>query len=1048
MKKLKVLLLVIFTAVLASAFAACAPDETYTLSFETNGGTPVASVELKEGDIIPEAPVTEQANFTFAGWYSDNKTFREPFTLFGQKMPAGDLIAYAAWTPVSSVRVEYESMGGSKVASSVGVPGSAMFEPEVPQREGYRFGGWYADEAYEQPYTFTVFPETDITLYARWVNDPAYAYITYYGNGSVVARRFVEKGAVLSEPADLFGEDIAITGWHTDAAQENDYAFGAAVEYDLTLYTTYYTTGLAIEGGVVTGYRGEAVQVVVPDRLNGADITEVGTAAFRSQDITSVVLPSTVTKIGEAAFYDCDYLVTVNLGSSVTSIGAYAFYNAQRLIEYGDITSVVSIPDGLFLGCAKLAAAELGANVTSIGAQAFADCASLQSIVIPDGVSELTDGVFNDCASLQSVGLPASLRTLSDDVFEGCSSLKEMTLSADNTQFALRDGNLYEGTTLLRYLSGSKTETAFVVPSFAEKIAAGAFDGNATLTGVEIPGGVSIDCGALRGMRAVRELTIPSLEGETDGGYLAYFFGATERETSGIRSVYIPESLQHVTFTAPVMSLGEGAFYGATGLTGVSGLGDVTSVGAYAFAYTGLVTFEVPAGLTSLGEGVFLGCTSFEAYIAPEGAAGRYTVADGCLYRGTTLVSVPAAKETVVFSDTVTEIAAGAFAASSVKELTIPESVTTIGAGALNGMRALESLTVPFIGGDSENSYMAYLFGTYIRIGSDEDGLVINVNNRGNLPLTLTSITVTQPLTKIPDRAFAYLTNVTEIVLAEGSEISVYGDYSFFGTGITEWDFTGVTNLGASSFAQSGLTDVSLPGTLETSGEMAFALMQNLKTITLAEGITEISDMMFYGYSVLASTSSMAIYSAVDCELVIPASVKTIGTDAFLGAGRSYDTVNAVEERNPNFSLRFAEGSQLETIGDGAFAYVAATSVRIPAAVKLIGVQAFVLCNYLESVTIGSADETSALETIDEIAFAGCASLTSFTLYTDRVVTMNVQVDNSIPTRPVEWGAFEQSYDVVVYVPEALVEDYRAAAGWSLTADVIFAIDDEGGQNA
>ena len=96
--------------------------------------------------------------------------------------------------------------------------------------------------------------------------------------------------------------------------------------------------------------------------------------------LTSVVIPDSVTTIGERAFYYCDSLTSVVIGDSVTTIGSYAFYDCSSL------TSVV-----------------IGDGVTTIGDEAFYNCDSLTSVEIPDSVTTIGNSAFYDCRSLTSV---------------------------------------------------------------------------------------------------------------------------------------------------------------------------------------------------------------------------------------------------------------------------------------------------------------------------------------------------------------------------------------------------------------------------------------------------------------------------------------------------------------------------------------------------------------------------------------------------------------------------------------------------------------------
>ena len=185
MKKLKTFLLILLCALFVGALAACGGGKKYTVTFETYGGTQIEAYELKKGAEIQPPADPEKALFTFAGWYADDE-FTQEFD-FTQKMPENDVTVYARWTSETSSRVSYNSMGGSAVEPSVGIVGNPITAPADPTYEGYKFGGWYVDAEYSKLFVFTTFPAESTTVYARWVNDPNYAYIDYVGNGSRLA---------------------------------------------------------------------------------------------------------------------------------------------------------------------------------------------------------------------------------------------------------------------------------------------------------------------------------------------------------------------------------------------------------------------------------------------------------------------------------------------------------------------------------------------------------------------------------------------------------------------------------------------------------------------------------------------------------------------------------------------------------------------------------------------------------------------------------------------------------------------------------------------
>ena len=116
--------------------------------------------------------------------------------------------------------------------------------------------------------------------------------------------------------------------------------------------------------------------------------------------LTSLILPSSVTKIGNYAF---EYLVTLTsliIPSNVTEIGNYAFVNCRGLTSMKIPSSVTNIGDCAFLNCSGLTSLVIPSNVTEIGSCAFENCSGLTSLVIPSGVTEIGFFAFGNCSGL------------------------------------------------------------------------------------------------------------------------------------------------------------------------------------------------------------------------------------------------------------------------------------------------------------------------------------------------------------------------------------------------------------------------------------------------------------------------------------------------------------------------------------------------------------------------------------------------------------------------------------------------------------------------
>ena len=123
---------------------------TYTITFDTAGGSEIAPITQDYGTVItaPEAPTRE--GYTFIGWDKEIPT----------TMPAENMTVTAQWK-INRYTITFDTAGSSEVAPITQDYGTAITAPEAPTREGYAFMGWDR----EIP---TTMPAENITLKARW----------------------------------------------------------------------------------------------------------------------------------------------------------------------------------------------------------------------------------------------------------------------------------------------------------------------------------------------------------------------------------------------------------------------------------------------------------------------------------------------------------------------------------------------------------------------------------------------------------------------------------------------------------------------------------------------------------------------------------------------------------------------------------------------------------------------------------------------------------------------------------------------------------------
>ncbi len=761
-------------------------------------------------------------------------------------------------------------------------------------------------------------------------------------------------------------------------------------EVDGVTYTYYVENGGAIIG---TGNWPSAIpettagELIIPSALGEMPVIGIGVCAFRWCDqLTSVVIPSSVTSIGGNAFDCCSNLVSVTLPEQLADLGDFAFYNCEKLSVIDLPSSVVRMGCQVFHNTAWFDAAGEGplylANwlceykgnpqgtvEIQEGTKRIADCAlyeydDLTAVIIPESVEYIGEYAFIDSPSLESIDiratnlieigygafaftpittitLPNSLTTLGDGAFYGCAELASVVLSESLTQIG-------EET-----FSGCYSLSAVVIPDSVTAIGDYAFGECYELADLTIGNSVTnIGIYAFGECYALSAVTIPDSVTAIGENAFAY---------CGLTSVVIPDS---------VTTLGYLPFEGCYSLESLT-IGDgLTTIDENAFngGYDCLMTVVIGNGVTTIGGSAFYGCSALADLTIGTNvtAIGEYAFAD-CY--ALTELTIP---------EGVTTIGDYAFrGCTGLTDIVIPNSVTSLGLYPFEGCTSLESLTI----------------GSGLTVISEEMFSFCSLDN-------LTSITIENGVTTIGDYAFAGCSSLTSIIIPDS--VTSIGEYALNGC--------------------SSLTSIVIPDSVTSIGSYAFTDCSELADITMSTNLAYLGDGAFEGTAWYdAQPDDSALYLGQICigfkgnpeDVVIADGTVAILSWAFGGCGSLTslvipDSITVIEEGT------FAGCSGLEsltipdsvtTIGFSAFEGCdSLSSLTIGNGVTSIGAYAFSECYNLASVMLGNS-----VEIIDENAFLYCESLTAIT------------IPDSV--RIIEWGAFEGCSALTeVTIPDGVTE--------------------------
>lgn len=687
---------------------------------------------------------------------------------------------------------------------------------------------------------------------------------------------------------------------------------------------------------------------------------------------------------GETEITDRSSVVIVHKGHSYESevctvCGIHKPTDGLSYIEYDNYCRVAGI--GTATGTnIYIADFYNGKPVTEIGSDAFKNCSSIESVTIPDGVTEIGNYAFEGCGSLKSITIPTRVTGIGENVFRECSSLTSISIPDNVTSIGYRAFENCSGLTSVTIgksvktiggwaFSGCDSLTSVNIPDNVTSIGLVAFKNCSKLTSITIGNGVtSIGNSAFSGCILLESIIIP------DG--ITVIEGYTFNDCSSLESVRLPETLTTIEYNS---------FFNCTGLSNVIIPDGVTKIGGWAFSgCSSLESVSLPDSVTVIGDSAFKECERLTEikyagnivswcsitglkYLMYNGDNEKKLIIDG--------------KEIVELSipESITTIGDGTFAyCVGITSVTIPDTVTEIDYGAFTGCLNIESVKIPsaaikklpnenlkkaiITSGETIEESAFYNCSSLTEINISDS--VKSIERFAFFGCSsLTSIVIPKDVTEICDSTFYNCTNLAEITIPE--VVTEIGDSAFYNcnslSGITIPK--GVTAIKHAVFnGCSSLGDIIIPEKVTQIGVNAFFGCTKLASITLPKSLTSISDYAFSnGPAEIKYTGDIKSWCAIEGLLTLMCS-DAPNRKLFIGGVEIKD------------KLTIPVG--VTVIGDYAFYCCnSLTDITVADSVTEIGVAAFSRCNGLKSIKI-----PDGIKAIADSAFEECGNIEAVTL--------------------------------------------------------------------
>ena len=385
--------------------------------------------------------------------------------------------------------------------------------------------------------------------------------------------------------------------------------------YNITSHSAPYRVEVTCQNNSSSNYS-RLTTVTIPETVTYKgityNVTRIGEGAFLyCSSLTSLTIPEYITSIGKGAFYYCSSLNSITIPKSVTSIGDFTFDGCTSLTKTnytGDITSWCNIQFGGFT-----------ANPMGYSQNFYINNEELKNLIIPNTATSIGDYAFTG-SSLTSVTIGESVTSIGDYAFAG-SSLTSVTIGKNVSNIGCGIFLYCSGLTSPIYNANyfvympTSFKGAYVIPDSIKKIAGEAFYDCSLITSITIPKSVtSIGDRAFDGCTSLTETNymgdIASWCKIKFNNYSAnpiYYSDNFHIHNQEIKELIIPNIVD---------SIYDYTFCGCSSLISVIINNSVTNIGKSAFSGCSSVSsLSIGKNITSIGSEAFYNCSSLSSII-------------------------------------------------------------------------------------------------------------------------------------------------------------------------------------------------------------------------------------------------------------------------------------------------------------------------------------------------------------------------------------------------------------------------------------------------